>query len=86
MSFETDSKDENVFIACSTIFCAGFGHRKLDTATSATVDGMLSAGAQPTMVVDMLHRNNIMVSTRDVYNMRQQSKFKGIHPSSDFCY
>jgi len=40
-----------------------------DTATCATVDGMLSAGAQPTMVADMLHGNNIMVSTRDVYNM-----------------
>jgi len=33
---------------------------------AATVDGMLSAGAQPTMVTDRLNSQSIMVSTRDV--------------------
>ena len=38
---------------------------------------MLSAGAQPTLVADMLNARDVPVTMRDVYNMRQQTKFKG---------
>jgi len=38
---------------------------------------MLSVGAKPTLVANLLQEQNINVTTKDVYNMRQALKFKG---------
>ena len=52
---------------------------KPDDELASVAQGMLDAGAQPTLVASMLHAKNAMVTSRDVYNMKQQSKFKGMY-------
>ena len=39
---------------------------------------MLAVGAKPTLVSELLHRQNVPVTTKDVHNLRQQLKFKGM--------
>lgn len=38
---------------------------------------MLAVGAKPSLVADVLHRQNIPIGIKDVYNMRQKLKFRG---------
>lgn len=38
---------------------------------------MLAVGAKPTLVVEILHRQNVPVTSKDVYNMQQNLEFKG---------
>jgi len=57
--------------------CCGAA-RKPDPAVAQHVANMLSAVAKPSLVADVLHRQNVPIATKDIYNIRQKLKFKGI--------
>jgi len=39
---------------------------------------MLAVVAKPTLVSELLHRQNVPVTTKDIHNLRQQLQFKGM--------
>jgi len=59
-----------------------FGHsavyRQPQDGLAQQAADMLAVGAKPSLVADVLHRQNVPVAVKDIYNMRQKIKFKGI--------
>jgi len=51
--------------------------RQPDDQTRQRAADMLAVGAKPTLVSELLQRENTPVATKDVYNMRQKLKFRG---------
>jgi len=53
-------------------------NRKPEHDVTQQAANMLSVGAKPALMADMLHRQNIPIATKDIYNIRQKLKFNGM--------
>ena len=52
--------------------------RKPEHDVAQQAANMLSVGAKPALVADVLHRQNIPIATKDIYNIRQKLRFNGM--------